>query len=218
MKDVLEEYKDDTSDIVFFNASSCNSITYVNGYPNRARFKNELLEGYKKNPKLYEYYLRYESGAPWGKIIRRDLIINNHVTFQHTMVNEDTKFSYMTGHFAKSVKVDQRAIYCITYAPSSISFTMSDEKYITQMHIIAEQELFCRKHREGLPKCKPYPFIYLRDNLVIVHQSNRKHLYDECLKILDSYGLGKEMRKAVRKRLLYINAGGALLKLTRLKR
>lgn len=212
INEVLEEYKNDKTDIVFFNASSCDSTTYVN-YPNRTEFRNNLFEGYKKDPKLYEYYLRYECGSPWSKIIRKDLIITHNVTFQESIVNNDTKFSYTTGHLAKSVKIDQRAIYCVTFLSSSISFTMNDEKYMTTMNIIAEQEIFCRKNRQGLHPQKSYPISYLCNHLVTLHESKKKVLYDECLKIIDKYGIGKEVRNVVRKRLFKIKVGGFVLKL-----
>ena len=69
---------------------------------------------------------------------------------------------------------------------------------------VAELIVFCKKIRQGLPPCKSYPMEYLRDNLTTILQSNRKDLYNECLKIVDSYGIGKELRKAVKKRLLHI--------------
>lgn len=201
--EVLDEYKDDTSDIVFFNASSCDSLTYINR-PNRAEFINELFDGYLKNPTLFEYYLRYECGAPWSKIIKKELISDNQVVFEETTVNNDVKFSYLSGHLAKTVKADKRAIYCLTYSPSSISYTMNDEKYQSRMRTIAEQIVFCRKNKPEYVHCKSYPFFYLRDSLVNIYQAKKTNLYNKCLKILDSYGIGKEMRKAVRKRLLHI--------------
>lgn len=202
INEVLDEYKEDTTDIVFFNTSSCDSITYVN--TRRDEFRNGLIEGYKKDSQLFDYYLRYECGYPWGKIIRKDLILNNHVQFEEAIVNNDTRFSYTTGHLAQSIKVDQRAIYCLTFSPSSITYTMTDEKYLSRMHTIAEQIVFCKKIRKGLSPYKSYPMEYLRDNLIKLRQANRKDLYDECLKIVDSYGIGKETRAAVKKRLLHI--------------
>lgn len=206
IQEVFDEYYDDLTDIVFFNSSSCDSKTYVNN-SYRAVFYNELIQGYKSNPKLYEYYLRYERSAPWGKIIRKDLITNNNVTFQESIINNDTLFSYSSGHLAKSIKVDQRAIYCVTSSPSSISYNMNDEKYITSMHIGAKHVLFCQQYRQGFSHCKSFPLTFLRDKLVNIYQSGNKDLYDECLKILDSYGIGKEVKKAVRKRLLYLKTG-----------
>lgn len=81
------------------------------------------------------------------------------------------------------------------------------------MHIIAEQELFCRKNRQGLHPHKSYPISYLCNQLVTLHESKKKDLYDECLKIIDKYGIGKEVRNVVRKRLFKIKVGGFVLKL-----
>lgn len=201
--EVLDEYKDDTTDIVFFNASSCDSTTYTDA-PHRGKDRKILFEGYKNNPKLYEYYLRYECGAPWSKIIRKGFIEEHQVEFQESTIYNDVRFSYMSGHFAKSIIVDQRAIYCVTYNSSSISYTLNDEKRIAQTHILCEQIIFCNKIRQDMPPCKSHPMEYLRNNLTTIRQSNRRDLYDECLKIVDSYGIGKEIRKAVRKRLLHI--------------
>ncbi len=46
--EVLDEYKDDMSDIVYFNASSCDSTTYTDA-PYRGQERKNLFEGYKKN-------------------------------------------------------------------------------------------------------------------------------------------------------------------------
>lgn len=203
INEVLDEYKEDTTDIVFFNASSCDS-TYYTDAPYRVKDRKNLFKYYKDDPKLYEYYLRYECGAPWSKIIQKELIEEHQIKFQESTIYNDLRFSYLSGHFAKSIKVDQRAIYCVTYNPSSISFTFNDEKRIARTHILCEQILFCNKIRRDMPPCKSHPQKYLKNSLVDLYGSSRKDLYDECIKIVDSYGIGKEIRKAVKKRVLHI--------------
>ncbi len=212
--EVLDEYSEDSSDIVFFDVSSCDTKTYLHT-PFRVKDRNEMIEVYKNNPLLGEYYLRYESGYPWSKIIRKDLIEKHHALFQESIIHTDSKFSYMTGHYAESVKVDCRAIYCVTYNPSSITYTLNDKKYLERMHIISEQIVFLKKIRQDLPPCKCYQFTFLRNTLVILYESKKKDLFDECIKIIDSYGIGKEVRKTIRRRLLYIKIGGMVINTAR---
>ena len=100
--------------------------------------------------------------------------------------------------------MDQSAIYCVTYNPSSITYTINDEKCVARTHILSEQIKKKKKIRHNMQPCEFHPQTYLRNNLVDLHESSRKDLYDECLKIVDSYGIGKEIRKAVKKRVLHI--------------
>lgn len=42
-----------------------------------------------------------------------------------------------------------------------------------------------------MPPCKFHPLIYLKNNLVNIYVSSKKDLYDECVKIVKSYGIWK---------------------------
>lgn len=198
--EVLDEYANDESDIVFFNVSSIEEGTYLAA--RRDKYLNDIINGYfNKDPHYYELRLRYDHGSPCCKIIRRSLLDEHHIEFEEVPIHDDTKFSYLSGHYAKTVKVDKRAVYCISYLPSSVSFTLTEEKYMARMHVIGERDQFVQ--RLGLKQ--HFTGIYIKWTLVDIRYAGKKELYRKCLSILEEYGYNSSMMNWQVRRLLLKN-------------
>lgn len=181
--DVLDEYADDDSDIVFLNACSIEEGTYLNA--DRSAYQNKIIKGYLEGDrKYYELILRYDHGSPCSKIFKKSLIDENNICFEEVPMHDDTAFCYLTGHYAKKIKVDKRAIYCISYSPTSISFTLTDEKYITRMHVIGKRDQFIKSLGIDLQSHGKF----LEKSLTDIYSSGNYKLYEKCLKILEKYG------------------------------
>lgn len=186
--DVLDEYAADDSDIVFLNVCSVMEGTYL--HSNRCAYKNKLIDGYlHKDPIKFELLLRYDEGSPCSKIIKKTLIDEYQVTFEEVPIHDDTKFSYQIGHYAKKIKVDERAIYCISQSPNSISFSLTDDKYLTRMHVIGERDRFVR----GLGLNLDCTGKFLLRTLSEIRDAGKVNLYEECLGILEGYGFQADM-------------------------
>lgn len=199
LSEVLDEYKDKSYDISFFNASSLDSDNYTN--TNRANYLNSIINLYDNNPQEAILYLKYDCGYPWAKIIRKDIIDNHQITFDEIIIQNDTKFSYLVGHYANNIKVDHRAIYCITYQPSSITYTLTDEKYLTRMHVIGKRGQFLRGHHVELPSFRKYT---LR-NLVEIKELGKDELYKKSIDVLKMYdidpiSIDKEVAKILKRK------------------
>lgn len=198
--DVLDEYADDDSDIVFFNASSIEEGTYLNA--NRSKYQNELINGYlEKDSQYYELLLRYDHGSPCSKIIKMSLIEENNICFEEVPIHDDTKFCYLTGHLANKIKVDKRAIYCISYSKKSLSYTLTDEKFITRMHVIGKRDQFIKNLGLNLG-CTGN---FIKRTLVEIRESGRNELYRKCVNVLKDYdidptAIDKEIRNIIRKK------------------
>lgn len=191
--DVLNEYSKDDSDVVFLNVCSIMEDTYL--HSNRCAYKNKLIDGYlHKDPVKFEQLLRYDEGSPCSKIIKKTLIDEYQFTFEEVPIHDDVKFSYLIGHYAKMIKVDERAIYCISQSPTSISFTLTDNKYLTRMHVIGERDRFVR----GLGLNLDCTGKFLMRTLSEILDAGKVDLFEECLGILEGYGFQADiMRRKV---------------------
>ncbi|MBE6330737.1 MAG: glycosyltransferase family 2 protein [Bacteroidales bacterium] len=195
IRDILSEYKKDESDIIFFSASSVDCETYNN--VDRADYIVAFINRYLSNPEAGEKYLRYDHGAPWGKIIKKSLIDQHKIRFQETRQHEDTKFSYSVGFYADKIKVDKRAMYCLTYRPSSMTFTISEEKMLDRVRVLCERYVFLKSHNISLPNIALYV-----EPLADIKERGETDIYAKCLRILPDFSISiTEAEKLVKSEL-----------------
>lgn len=141
LNDILNDYSREDADIIFFGANSVDTDTYQNS--NRADDYAALVNHYDgKN----DFNFRYHFGVPWSKIIKCELIASNGIRFQETLRHNDVGFSYLTGFYANSIKVDKRAIYCITTRQGSVSRNVSVDALKSGIYV------YCNKYNFLLSK------------------------------------------------------------------
>ena len=143
LNEVLDEYAEAQSDVIYFPGISLDTNTYMPR--KRTSYVNKLIETYKHNPQKAEKELRYLFGEPWCKLIRRDMIKTYHITFDETFIHNDTTFSYLIGYYARMVDVDSRAIYCVTTRENSVSISINESKEQTRIEVFARAEKFFRE-------------------------------------------------------------------------
>jgi glycosyltransferase involved in cell wall biosynthesis len=103
---ILDEYVNDSSDIIFFNIKSCDC--YETGKLLSSK-KDRLFREYEKTGN--EMLFRVGGTEPWGKIIKRELVEKYNIKFQETLGHNDLLFSVMTGIKANKVKIVNRPLY-----------------------------------------------------------------------------------------------------------
>lgn len=114
--DILEEYKDCDTDIVYFKSNSVHS-EYFTSADRGVNFANELIDRFKDNPDKYLFYIIH---VVWCKLFNRTVIANNNITFSETPIANDIMFSVYSTFYAETVTVDNRALYCYTFRSGSI--------------------------------------------------------------------------------------------------
>jgi glycosyltransferase involved in cell wall biosynthesis len=119
--DILDEYKHADADIIFFKSNGIDSNDYSGR--NRINAYNLYIDNYMAAPLKYEKYIRYKYFAPWCKIINRSVVVKNNIRFDEITKHEDVAFSYLAGFYASKIKVDDRALYCLTTRRSSITYS-----------------------------------------------------------------------------------------------
>lgn len=177
--DILDEFINEQCDIVFFNANSIDTDTYLPR--NRINHLNNMHELYKKNANKSIISLKYLYGEPSCKLVKKELIVKNQIKFDETRIHNDTKFSYMIGFYAKEVKVDHRAIYCLTDRSNSVSKNNSHQAQLIRTKIFAEKNKFLKDHQiPAFDDIMIWPF---RDYFSV---KNMKY-FQECLHIINQY-------------------------------
>lgn len=137
---ILDEYKNMADDIVFFKASCCDSYTYEPG--ERTNHLNRYIDLWNNRRDIAEEHLRYMFGEPWCKLIRRSLIEDNNIRFDEVRINNDTTFSYLVGHHARSVSVDSRYLYCYTTRQGSVSVQNDSWRLFVKADVFGRSSLF----------------------------------------------------------------------------
>ena len=180
INDFLDDYAHETCDIVFFNANSVDTETYL--AMRRMEHLNKMHEEYDKNPQEALLHLRYLCGEPSNKLIKREIISKYHIRFEETRIHNDTKFSYLVAFHSRDFKVDHRAVYCLTERKGSVSKNISDDAQLTRTRIFAEKNRFLQDH--NIPV---FDFILLWSFRHYLHQNNPQKFY-ECLYVANEYG------------------------------
>ncbi|MCH4099753.1 MAG: glycosyltransferase family 2 protein [Prevotella sp.] len=179
LSDILNQYVNDSHDVIYFNANSVDSETYLPSF--RVNHLNRYISWHQNNPSKSELYLRYKFGEPWCKMIRYTLIEDHKIRFDEIPIHNDTRFSYLVGFYAPSVCVDNRAVYCVTNRPKSVSKLLDAERSITRVKVFVTSDLFFTRHH--IPLHEDWQFIELLDQ----YKAN-KNLYHKEKGILLNFG------------------------------
>lgn len=196
LDDMLDKYKTDTTDIVYFNVCCLDSEYYTTG--NRCEYLVQYIKAYKTNPKKSEFRLKYDFAAPWCKLIKKSLIDEHKIRFDECPVSNDTTFSYLIGYYSKNIKADSHAIYCVTYRTDSLTYTDDDNRILTRMEVLGRRDKFLKDHVGYDNHINMHYKI-----LVELKKSKNIELYNKCVDVLVSKGLDKkDIERKVLRRIL----------------
>lgn len=118
MHDIILSKADANVDIVFFRKKGVLSEDINRESPNRGHV-NDILETYIKTGD--EWPIRARHYVPWGKMIRRELVIKHHIRFDEVEYANDCYFSVLAGYYAHSIAAEDVILYYKTDRPGSLS-------------------------------------------------------------------------------------------------
>lgn len=178
---ILNKYENTHIDVIFFNIISLDSKTGDFCVRNIHIDKYIRLYYNKQN----DLPLRYLFGEPWARIIRRGLIVDNAIYFDTLPIHNDTTFSYLVGHYAKTIIVENVRAYCLTYRMGSVSNTISWERLEVRLNVFSKKYLFFKAHN-----------IPLFDTLLITPFwfciKKRDYMqFNKFMRIVQGYGISK---------------------------
>jgi glycosyltransferase involved in cell wall biosynthesis len=217
--DILDAYRDDTSDIVFFNADSVDSDTYKPAERNRpldtyiTAFCKSHFQSRKKKAELL---LRYRFSEPWAKIIKKSLVDGHHIRFDETPINNDCTFSYLAGFYVHTITVEPRIGYCVTTRAESLTYApATPEKILARIYVFGKCALFFREHE--------IPFMidnYLSNLFCLFFSDHKNYIRGEKI-LLDLGYSSREIRaglfKGFLRTIVFLLFPNPLLKVIRRK-
>lgn len=164
-----------TADIIYFKSTNLDSNTYQLGN-RRSNITNNSVDAFLNGEANGEHLIRMRHPAPWGKIIRAELVSKNNILFEEIPRANDYKFSYLCGYYAKKVEAYDISLYCITSRTNNLtSATIPDlELIVTKSE--ADYLLFLREHS-------------LKDSVVYKKFQNDvfSHLYELRISDVEAY-------------------------------
>lgn len=122
--EILDDYKNENNDIIFFNCSFVKSDD-INSLTSRGDeyFIKRLFDC--DNP---ETFARCDCPVPWGKIIRHSLVNSAAAKFSSTRWSNDILFSTTVGCAAKSLTFVNRQMYIATTRDQSLTSAFCSSK------------------------------------------------------------------------------------------
>lgn len=155
---ILDRWKDSDADVIYFNANSVDTDYYVNSY--RAYSLNRMISISLRNRELGENLLRYRFGEPWCKIIKRNILIDNHIKFDEVKVHNDTFFSLLVGFYGEKIEIEKHSGYCVTLRFNSLSRRSSVEKLKCRYLVFSRVNRFYKDNKIQFYDKREYLSLY----------------------------------------------------------
>jgi len=141
----------------------------------------KAIDDFIDEPDIYhECRLRYYFEAPWSKLIRRNVVLENNILFDTTRFANDIMFSMQVAYHAEKIKAVKETIYCITQSQGTLTTTPGKDNFKGRF------EVFLRKHR------------YLKEHLTKKEWRAVDILGEPYLKMAKRNGMSDEEIKEVR--------------------
>jgi hypothetical protein len=88
--------------------------------------------------------LRYCFTPPWGKMIRREIVVTNKVKFDHVIASNDIYFSIVTASHARKITATNKILYTITVNPGSLTNSFSKQHFDSRFNVALRANDFLR--------------------------------------------------------------------------
>ena len=142
--DKVKRFFNSEYDVVFFMPTSIELDT---GKPSdRHMGYKVIIENYLRTQSTESIlHLRYRFTAPWSKLIRRDFIIKNGITFDETLASNDMMFSTRIGYHMGNFKVTDEVIYCVTRSRGTLTRNMSEPVFDARLSVFIRTYHFLKE-------------------------------------------------------------------------
>lgn len=143
--EVISSCVEKEEDIIFFPPTSVDIDT--GKMSDRHLEFCDAINNYMNNQSEYnELILRYQVVAPWSKLIKRKMIVENNISFEDTKVANDVLFCRKIGYYAKKITVDPRVIYTVSERSGSLTKLLDKNSYYTRLNVFVRSTEFVRKN------------------------------------------------------------------------
>lgn len=154
MYSIICSYVDSDADAIYFIKKSVLSED-ISIITERCSHVNKNTDNFLSNGD--EWPIRAQMYVPWGKMVKRDVMVKHDIRFDEVMYADDAYCSLQIGYYARTIQVVNRVLYVVTSRPDS---QMSDfclkpnelklrAEAAFRMDKFMLQNDFCREHRSS---------------------------------------------------------------------
>lgn len=174
--DILNRYLNSDYDMVYFMP---DSVSLETGKPaHRHEAYKRLLEKYltnKNDKNLYELIFTYIT--PWGKLIRRDIVLNNGIVFDDTIVANDVMFMTQSAYYSRNnVYVDSEVVYYVTRMAKTLTTKKDERKFDVRLNVFLRRYNFLHERLDNKQ------FKYINLNRIAISQIINAIMYGYGIK------------------------------------
>jgi glycosyltransferase involved in cell wall biosynthesis len=138
--DMLDTYKDNENDIIYFKLTSVDSKTLA---PHtRHKYINKVLSKIKKTN---DWNIIVEIAPVWGKFIKRKVVEQNNISFQEVQYSNDVLFSAKLQVLKIRQIIDEHIIYSYTYRKGSLTEYRTIESLCTRFQVASDCSLYFKE-------------------------------------------------------------------------
>lgn len=141
----MEDCLKSEADIIYYKSTNLDSDTYLLGN-RRSGITNNSIDAFLNAEVDGEHLIRMRHPAPWGKIIRAELVHKHNIRFEEILRANDYKFSYLCGYYAKKVEAQDISLYCITSRTNNLTSVVIPGLELIVTKSEADYLLFMREH------------------------------------------------------------------------
>ena len=139
--DYFDQWSSSDVDLIFFLCDSRNGTTLQPCGDRMGIIRKNINAGNANG-------LRFNSLVPWGKMVRRSVIVDHSIRFDETEVSNDVMFSMRLGLYASNVAIHNETLYCCTKNPGSLHFHKNTRRIKTRLQVYKKANDFL--HENGL--------------------------------------------------------------------
>lgn len=152
---VLDKHRNNNADIIYFTIESrdCETLQLCE----RGIFVNKTIK--KALQTNNDNILRFQRLEPWGKLIKRHFIMENHIQFDQTLAGNDLMFSVLSGFYAKNIEAYDEPIYCLTQRSGSLAYSINQAICDAKCNVISNVNKFLISKNLATYRINIYPYI-----------------------------------------------------------
>ena len=143
--DIICSYVDSEADVIYFKNKAVLSDD-ISIKSNRSSYVNKNIDQYLSDG--VEWPIRTKMCVPWGKIIKRSLIVKHNIRFDEIKYSNDALFSLLVGYYAEKIVVADRVIYILTCRSNSLTadFCSKPGELEMRAEVAFRQDVFLLQH------------------------------------------------------------------------
>lgn len=147
MYEDISRYFEAEEDIIFFEPTSIYMDTGKTA-DRHIEYENLLNNYMNTASEESEFKMRIFWYSPCSKLIRKEIVDENHISFSTSLYGNDMFFSVKVGFYAKKILAVKKQIYCITRSKGSLTAIKSENAYYIRLKEMIKGYSFIWSHYE----------------------------------------------------------------------